>query len=183
MNQTLDGQNPALVSFCDGYGAIPADYFFCGISAGRLGALITRVPFTKDASGRIFQRCLGRLELSNSDEFSLKPDLVNCYITNLVKGRCLTPDGLNRLPTVEEIAFWLPKLEEELQQVKPRLLIALGDLVFESLQDEYRRSYTHWGIKLRKVKHPRNYQAHGALAFESKSFEQMVTDYKEALKL
>jgi hypothetical protein len=81
---------------------------FVGISAGRLGALVSKVPFTKDASGRIFQRCLNRLGLSESDEFSLKPQLRDCYVTNLVKSRVLTSKGLNRLPTVREMLDWLP---------------------------------------------------------------------------
>jgi uracil-DNA glycosylase len=93
---------------CEGYGCIPADFMFVGISAGRLGALVSKVPFTKDASGRIFQRCLNRLGLSESDEFSLKPQLRDCYVTNLVKSRVLTSKGLNRLPTVREMLDWLP---------------------------------------------------------------------------
>lgn len=111
---------------CQGYGAVPADYMFVGISAGRLGALVTRVPFTKDASGRIFQRCLGRLHLSTSDEFSLKPNLVNCYVTNLVKARVLTKSGLNRLPTPKEVETWLPTFRAEVESLKPKLILALG---------------------------------------------------------
>jgi len=161
---------------CEGYGRTPADFMFVGISAGRLGALKTRVPFTRDASGRIFQRCLNRLGLSRSDEFSIKPDLVNCYVTNLVKARVLTQKGLNRLPTVKEIVYWLPTLREEVSQVKPKRIIALGKLVLRWLRREYPSSLVNY------VPHPRWYQAHGALAQGSRSFEQMVRDYKVALE-
>lgn len=119
---------------CDGYGCLPADFMFVGISAGRLGALLTKVPFTKDASGRIFQRCLNRLELSRSDEFSLKPVLINCYITNLVKSRVLTKKGLNRLPTQRELLDWFPYFVEEVAKVKPKKILCLGDLVFNFLK-------------------------------------------------
>src|SRR5712692_7170182 len=61
-----DEKNPAFDRACEGYGSSPAKFMFVGISAGRLGARITKVPFTKDASGRIFQRCLGRLGLSKT---------------------------------------------------------------------------------------------------------------------
>jgi len=161
---------------CDGYGCLPADFMFVGISAGRLGALKTRVPFTQDASGRIFQRCLSRLGLSRSDEFSIKPELVNCYVTNLVKARILTKQGLNRLPTVKEILFWIPTLRDEVSQVRPKRIIALGKLVSRCLWKQYPRSL------VRHVPHPRWYQAHGALAQGSRSFEQMVQDYKAVLE-
>jgi len=160
---------------CDGYGCAPANFMFVGISAGRLGALKTRVPFTQDASGRIFQRCLGRLGLSRSDEFSVKPELVNCYVTNLVKARILTKQGLNRLPTIKEIVYWLPMLRDEITQVRPKRVIALGKLVSRWL----RKEYPHL---VKEVPHPRWYQAHGALAQGSRSFEQMVRDYKVALE-
>jgi len=51
----IDGKDPAFEEACEGYGTIPADFMFVGISAGRLGALKTKTPFTKSASGRIMQ--------------------------------------------------------------------------------------------------------------------------------
>lgn len=162
---------------CDGYGCIPADFMFVGISAGRLGALITKVPLTKDASGRIFQRCLNRLGLSASDEFTLKPKLKNCYITNLVKSRVLTSAGLNRLPTTREMIDWLPHFEKEVQKVKPKKIIVLGSLIFNFL----RKNSFH--KLLVQVKHPRWYQSHGALKQDSNAFSQMVTDYSEVVRV
>lgn len=177
---------------CDGYGYIPADFMFVGISAGRLGALVTKVPFTKDASGRIFQRCLNRLGLSRSDEFSLQPELINCYVTNLVKSRVLTKKGLNRLPTTREMLDWFPCLKEEVGKVKPRKVLALGELVFnfiyrnwndalvisDSLESDVLLPYKHsHAPKLLYLHHPRWFQSHGALNAESKAFAQMVMEY------
>lgn len=178
--QTLEGKDEAYLEACKGYGCIPAKFMFVGISAGRLGALKTTVPFTKDASGRIFQKCLKKLALCKSDEFSLKPELVDCYITNLVKGRCLTPKGLNRLPTQDEIAFWFTELNHELWNVRPQFVVALGSLVFSELMHRHTH-YDYIGWKLIRLKHPRWYQAHGALAVNSPAFEKMISDYKEVL--
>lgn len=160
---------------CDGYGSIPAKIMFVGISAGRRGALITKVPLTKDASGRIFQRCLKELNLSDSDEFSVAPILKNCYITNLVKGRCLTKNGLNRLPTIKEREFWLPYFLEECKKVNPQIVIALGEFVWKGLR--------HFLPCLVLVKHPRWYQAHGALDPKSFAFNLMVLDYRKAISV
>ena len=159
--------------WCDGYGIIPADNMFVGISAGRLGALQTKVPFTKDASGRLLQRCLRELGLSNSDELSLKPDLWNCYITNLVKGRCLTDEGLNRLPTMKEVLFWLPHFVSEVEKVKPKVILCLSQSVYQTVRFRYPRI-------ARPLKHPRWYQAHGALS-NQKAFRTMVFDYAQEI--
>lgn len=159
---------------CDGFGCVPADIMFVGISAGRLGALITKVPLTKDASGRVFQRCLGKLGFSESDEFSLSPTLKNCYVTNLVKSRVLTKEGLNRLPTTKEVYEWLPYLRAEIDKVQPKKVFALGSFVAHHL-----RCFA--GICLIQIKHPRWYQAHGALNPDSQAFHKMVEEYKTAI--
>jgi uracil-DNA glycosylase family 4 len=152
---------------------------FVGISAGRRGALLSKVPLTKDASGRIFQRALKELGLSESDEFSEAPKLKDCYVTNLVKGRCLTPEGNNRLPVLKEIEFWWPRFLEELSTVKPDRILALGDLVADTLGrklslDQLRR--------VSKVKHPRFYASQGALSHQlTKAFLDMTFAYRLAI--
>jgi len=159
---------------CDGYGCVPSYFMFVGISAGQRGALISKVPLTKDASGRIFQRCLKVLDLSESDEYSVSPKL-KCYVTNLVKSRILTKEGKNRLPTQREMIDWLPYFEKEVEKVQPKKIVALGSLVAEFLR---RNGFRHLVIE---VKHPRWYQAHGALSLGSSAFEDMVRDYKQIL--
>lgn len=177
---TIEGEDAAFEKWCEGYGSKPAQYMFVGISAGRLGAIKTRVPFTKDTSGRLLQRCLGKLGLSKSDEYSIEPNLTNTYITNFVKGVCLTDQRLNRIPTEKTFEFWWPTLKEEIEEVKPKIILALGKIVFEHLKIHPFTSSAATEIKY--VKHPRWYASHGALANETK-FNQMVEDYSKALKL
>ena len=160
---------------CDGYGDVPAKFMFVGLSAGKLGALITKVPFTKDGSGRLFQRMLGSLGLSKSDEKSIQPDLKNVYVTNLAKGRYVDENGNNRLPTDEEIYDWYPYLEDEIVLVKPKAIIALGKLVYETLDDAY--------SNVIYAKHPRWYFSHGGIKPTSKASQQMINDYAKILCL
>ena len=143
---------------------------FIGLSAGKLGALITKVPFTKDGSGRLLQRILGHLGFSESDEFSIKPKLINVYITNLAKGRYLDKNGNNQLPSDDEVHDWYPYLEDEISRVKPTMIIALGKLVYGILDDAY--------PNVIYAKHPRAYLSNGALQPKSKGWKQMKKDYE-----
>lgn len=181
---TLDGTEAYKIEACKGYGCIPATFMFVGISAGKLGALKTEVPFTRDMSGRLLQRVLFRLDLSRSpDEKTWKPELKNCYLTNLVKGRILNDEGNNRLPTSAEIAYWIPKLNHEILDVKPKFIIALGDLVFKSLV-----SYKMCGALLTNeaeiiyAKHPRAYGSRGAVSESSAAWRDMLYDYRKMIE-
>lgn len=153
---------------------------FVGLSAGRLGALVTKVPFTKDASGRLLQRALKELNLSRSDELSLQPELVNCYVTNLVKGKCLDPNGNNRLPTVKEFEYWWsPTFIDEMMMVKPRRILALGNPVYQVFRRKLQLEQLH---KVVQVKHPRYYASHGALSHRlTKAFLDMTLEYRLAM--
>ncbi len=163
---------------CDGYGSVPAKFMFVGISAGRLGALVSKVPLTRDASGRLFQRCLKQLGLSESEESCEAPILKDAYVTNLVKGRCLTEKGLNRLPTDKEVAFWWPRMASEIAMVQPDRIIALGDFVARRLERKGVRP-SGLGGRLYWAYHPRWYASHGALRNGSPAFAKMVADYRE----
>ena len=158
---------------CFGYGEIPAKFMFIGLSAGKLGALITKVPFTKDGSGRLLQRILGEFGFSKSDEKSIKPELRNVFVTNLAKGRYLDENGNNRLPTSDEIHDWYEYLEYEIETVKPKVIIALGKLVYDSLVDNY--------PNLIQAKHPRWYFSNGGINTSSKGWKNMVRDYSKIL--
>lgn len=158
---------------CDGYGDSKADFMFVGLSAGKLGALITKVPFTKDGSGRLLQRILLQMGFSTTDEKSIKPNLKNVYITNLAKGRYLDDKGNNRLPTKDEVYDWFEYIEKEISQVKPKIIIALGKLVFETLNDNY--------PNVVYAKHPRWYFSHGGINIKSKASKQMLNDYEKIL--
>lgn len=160
---------------CDGYGDIPAKFMFVGLSAGKLGALITKVPFTKDGSGRLLQRVLGHLGFSKSDEFSIKPQLSKVYITNLAKGRYVDKKGNNRLPTKNEIYDWYPYIEDEISRVDPKVIIALGKLVYVTLNNAY--------LNVIYAKHPRWYFSHGGISLKSKGWSNMKNDYENLLSL
>ena len=177
--RTLTGHGLGFERRCWGWGTHPADFMFVGISAGRLGALITQIPFTKDASGRLLQRCLYRLGFSKSEEHSTIPEYQNCYVTNFVKGRCLTDSGLNRLPTRAEFEFWWPSIKKEVSEVHPKLILALGKIVYDELSI-YLFPSADKAI-LKQLKHPRYYQAHGALS-NQKAFEKMVEEYLKVIK-
>lgn len=170
---------------CEGYpvNCRHADVMFLGISAGRRGALVTKVPLTKDASGRLFQRCLGRLGFSMSGETSVKPDLRNCYVSNFVKGRCLDDRGNNRLPTEEEFLFWTPSVIAEIRRVKPKVVICLSILVFNKVLDLAKRE----GLEpqFAYAKHPSFYARHGGLAKDgagAAAFEFMVREYRKIIQ-
>lgn len=160
---------------CDGFGPVPASVMIIGISAGQRGALITRVPFTKDASGRLLQKTLFWLGLSKTaNDKTTEPELVECYITNMVKSRVLTKEGKNRLPNLKEIEYWWPHLKTEIKDVRPKRILALGQQVHELLQRK--------GIEHRTVKHPRWYQSHGGLSYTNgDTFNLMLADYRTAL--
>jgi len=172
---------------CEGYGCVPAKWMFVGISAGRRGALLSKVPLTKDASGRIFQRCLRELGLSESDEFSLKPVLKDTYLTNLVKGRCLDEDGNNRMPTDEEVSYWTPRLVDEIRKVRPdnkdeTMVVALGDFVWRRF-GPVQRAFLLERRRIRTfpVKHPRWFCSQGGLKPDSPAFKTMVEEYRTRL--
>jgi len=174
-NQTLDGIEPYKILSCQGYGQIHCKFMFVGISAGKLGALKTNIPFTKDSSGRLLQRVLKELGLSKSDEKSLKPELNNCWITNLVKGRILDDKGNNRLPNKEEIEWWKQYFVDEYNYVKPFRVIALGKLVYGELLDDV-------VTNMKLVNHPRWYASHGAINSKKDAWKQMLSDYKKVIQ-
>lgn len=180
MNQSLEGLEPYQVKSCEGYGCINPRFMFVGISAGKLGALKTNVPFTKDGSGRMLQRTLKALGLSKSDELSLKPELVDCWVTNLVKGRILDEKGNNRLPNQKEINYWWNDFVTEFETVKPQTIVAVGKLVYDMIRNNM--SY-HIQKDVRLVMHPRWYFSHGGIKEGSKASLQMIEDYRQVLCL
>lgn len=178
MNQSLDGLEPYQVKSCEGYGCLNPRFMFVGISAGKLGALKTNVPFTKDGSGRLLQRTLKELGLSKSDELSLKPELVDCWITNLVKGRILDEKGNNRLPNQKEINYWWNDFVTEFERVNPKTIVAVGKLVYDMIRNNM--SY-HIQKDVRFVMHPRWYFSHGGIKQGSKASLDMIADYRKVL--
>ena len=109
-----------------GYGDFKADIFIIGEAPGRLGADVTGVPFTKDRSGVFLQKMLCKIGLNESDPECIQPKLKGVYITNIVKCNPQTENGTNRSPKNEEISNCMNYLENELEIVKPKIVISLG---------------------------------------------------------
>lgn len=109
-----------------GYGDFKADIFIIGEAPGRLGANVTGVPFTKDRSGVFLQKMLCKIGLNESDPECIQPKLKGVYITNIVKCNPQTENGTNRSPKNEEISNCMNYLENELEIVKPKIVISLG---------------------------------------------------------
>jgi uracil-DNA glycosylase family 4 len=106
-----------------GYGTLPAEVMFVGEAPGCHGADVTGVPFTRDRSGRRLQVLLPRLGLSpETDPAVERPRLRECFLTNVV--RCNPPQ--NRRPKRDEVAACVPYLQEELERVRPRILVPVG---------------------------------------------------------
>jgi uracil-DNA glycosylase family 4 len=72
-------------------------------------------PFA-GAAGRNLDMLLVEAGLSRGDIF----------ITNLIKYRPITPTGANRTPSLSESRYALPFLVEELEILKPGLVVCLG---------------------------------------------------------
>ena len=103
-----------------GTGSVNADLMFIGEAPGaeedRLG-----VPFV-GRSGKLLDNLL--LEEMNMDRSA-------CYISNVVK--CRPPE--NRNPKSEEIESCRPYLETQLEIIKPRVIVTLGNFATRLLLD------------------------------------------------
>lgn len=75
-------------------------------------------PFVGRA-GQLLDRILGAIAMTRQD----------VYICNVIK--CRPPD--NRTPAQDEIDTCLPYLEEQLEMIKPRLIVALGGVAAHTL--------------------------------------------------
>lgn len=122
-----------------GEGSLQASIMFVGEAPGEKEAL-SGVPFC-GRSGALLNELLGHINLTRED----------VYITNLVKDR---PED-NRDPTQEEIALYGPFLDQQIEAIKPRVIVMLGRLsmkyifsryasheVIQPISDMHGRSYT-----------------------------------------
>ena len=109
-----------------GYGDIHADVFIIGEAPGRLGADQTGVPFTQDKSGIFLQKLLCNLGLNLSPPESTTPTLHGVFITNIVKCNPQSENKTNRPPSPDEISNCSDYLQNELDIIKPRLVVPLG---------------------------------------------------------
>ncbi|MCK4359776.1 MAG: hypothetical protein KAW92_13755, partial [Candidatus Cloacimonetes bacterium] len=98
-----------------GVGPVPADIMLVGMNPGA-DEDEKGVPFVGAAGKRLNIM----LKATHLERRSL-------FITNTV--RCKTPD--NREPTEEEIKACSPYLEEEIKEVKPKIIVPLGNIALQ----------------------------------------------------
>ncbi len=104
-------------NFCYGNGSAKAKLMLIGEGPGA----------EEDRSGRVFVGRAGQLLTKMLKAINLEREEV--YIANIVK--CRPPDNRNPLP--EEKAACLPYLEEQIEIIKPKLLLLLGKVAATTL--------------------------------------------------
>lgn len=139
---------PRLASFLDQVAQAHPDYYaapvppfgppaapllIVGLAPGMHGANRTGRPFTGDHAGILLYRTLCELGLATGPASVAADDgleLVNCRITNAVK--CLPPANKPTPAEVRECRAWLAA---ELQESRPRVLLALGRIAHDGALD------------------------------------------------
>ena len=86
----------------------------------------------EDESGRVFVGRAGDI-VTNIIEKVLGLKREEVYIANILK--CRTPE--NRVPTMEEASACKPYLIQQIDMIKPQIIVALGATSFHHLTGEY----------------------------------------------
>jgi len=105
-----------------GAGNLKAKVMFIGDNPG----------VSEDETGMLFTGKSGEL-LANMIEKVLLIPKEEVYVTTILK--CKTPD--NRVPTPEEVACCKPYLMQQIQTIRPQIIVALGSTSFHHLTGEY----------------------------------------------
>jgi uracil-DNA glycosylase family 4 len=123
-----------------GFGDPQARVFVVGLAPGAHGSNRTGRQFTGDASGGFFYPALYRAGFANQPESVSRGDglvLTDLYTAPVC--RCAPPDNK---PNPGEMANCQPFLENELQLIQPKVIVALGRIAFESVLRIYSKSLT-----------------------------------------
>jgi uracil-DNA glycosylase family 4 len=113
-----------------GFGDSRAQLLIIGLAPGAHGSNRTGRMFTGDRSGDFLYPQLHRAGFANQPDARSADDglqLRNAYITAVA--RCAPPDNK---PLPVEIANCSPYLEEELEILQPRAILALGAIAFDT---------------------------------------------------
>jgi len=105
-----------------GAGNLKAKVMFIGDNPG----------VSEDETGMLFSGKSGEL-LANMIEKVLLIPKEEVYVTTILK--CKTPD--NRVPTPEEVACCKPYIMQQIQTIRPQIIVALGSTSFHHLTGEY----------------------------------------------
>ena len=116
-----------------GFGDPKARLVIVGLAPGAHGANRTGRLFTGDASGDFLYAALYRAGFANQPTSTHRDDglvLRDCFITCPV--RCVPPDNK---PNPDEIRTCRPFLREELDLLRPRVILALGRIAWSATLD------------------------------------------------
>ena len=105
-----------------GNGSKEAKVMFIGDSPG----------VSEDETGTLFAGRSGELLAKMIENVLLIPK-EEVYVTTILK--CKTPD--NRVPTPEEVACCKPYVMQQIQTIRPKIIVALGSTSFHHLTGEY----------------------------------------------
>lgn len=161
-----------------GDGAVDADIFFCGEAPGA----------EEELAGEPFVGAAGQLLTKIIDAMGLKREAV--YIANILKWRPEhdKPYG-NRPPTEDEMAFCLPYLKAQIEIIRPKVIVALGNTALTGLlgPDPDRRMSKvrgQWhefaGIPLMVTYHPSYLLRSGTLKTKRDVWEDMMAVMEKA---
>jgi DNA polymerase len=150
-----------------GEGPANAKIMFIGESPGR----------TEDIQGRPFVGLAGKFLNKLFNSIDLKRTKV--FITGSVK--CRPPK--NRVPTEEEIQACKPYLEKQIEIIKPKLIVILGNVALKTLLGEKSVSNLHGKIFEKKgIKYFITFHPAAAMRFP-KIRKKMEKDFKKLRKL
>ncbi len=112
------------------FGTPPARLLIVGLAPAAHGANRTGRMFTGDSSGDWLYDALHRFGLANQARSVSSGDGLQLHDTVITAAAHCAPPG-NR-PTAEELANCRPFLRRELRIVRPRLVLCLGRIAYES---------------------------------------------------
>jgi len=155
-----------------GEGSVNADIFFIGEAPGKKEDLEGR-PFI-GAAGKFLDEMLGKIKLLRKD----------VYITNIVKYR--PPNNRDPLPNEVE-ASW-PWLEDQINLIKPKLIVFLGRHALNRFFPKEQISKVHGKLLQKKFKNisTENFFAlyHPAAALYNGGLrETLIEDFKKIPKI
>jgi DNA polymerase len=154
-----------------GVGSIDADLMFVGEAPG-VDEDQQAEPFVGKA-GQLLTRIIETMGLRRAD----------VYIANILKCRPDTPGQTagNRKPTTEEMETCIPYLHEQIDLIRPKVIVALGGTAVEGLLGKtvgIMKLRGHWrtyrGIPLMPTYHPAYLLRNQAMSEKRKIWEDML---------
>ena len=145
------------------------DIVFIGEGPGR----------SEDALGKTFIGPSGRILRQSIYEANV--DRYTIGLTNLVACRPYDENGDNRAPTPEEVHNCSPRLEEYIQLVKPKIVVAVGRVAYDCLPASLEK--INYAGRLMTVKHPAYILRCGIRSSQKMQFDEQIKNIFRTLRL